>query len=144
VLQRLRQRTRHEERGFTLIETLVVILLLGILAALALVVFLGQKDKASDAEAKSNARNLVSQVELCYAAEEDFRMCDSEAELSDETGLAWGSNAGEVRVVTAEQRSYTVTATSTTGSTFSIIHTAAGERQRVCEPNGGGCRSSGW
>ena len=75
MLRKLSQRINSEEKGFTLIELLVVILIIGILAAIALPAFLGQKSKGQDADAKSTARNVASQLESCYANNNSYGPC---------------------------------------------------------------------
>jgi type IV pilus assembly protein PilA len=139
------RKLRNEESGFTLIELLVVILIIGILAAIALPAFLGQQEKGQDADAKSQARNLVSQVESCFATEQNYASCDTAGELGD-TGLPIGTSAGQVSVtdVDGATNEYEITAKSKSGNDFLITKAANGASSRSCTPTGeGGCPNSG-
>jgi type IV pilus assembly protein PilA len=139
---------RRDERGFTLIEVLVVCLVVALLAAIALPTFLRQQERAQDADAKSNARNLVSHVQACYASTVDYTDCDTTGELTT-TGLPLVDGAptadATVGVAAATASTFTVTARSRHASaTFSIRRTASGDLVRECSGTSGGCRSGTW
>src|SRR5664280_3050160 len=108
VLARIRKAMDEREEGFTLIELLVVMIIIGILAAIAIPVFLNQRNSGYDAAAKSDAKNAST-------AEETF-FTDNNNYTTNGAGTA-GSNSGALPSYSksGNTQSVTITLISTTG-----------------------------
>jgi prepilin-type N-terminal cleavage/methylation domain-containing protein len=161
VVRRIRQRL-SSEAGFTLPEVLVVMVILGILAALAYAVFIGQRTKAKDADAKDNVAALAVEVESCRVETENFKKCDEmiPGEL-DPTGLPFDDTVSisvgcatippdptpatppernKVAVIRVDTDCYVVEAQTDDGHFFWLWHRPDNVRERQCTPAGqGGC-----
>ena len=76
----------RDNKGFTLIELLIVVVIIGILAAIAIPKFSATREKAYFAAMKSDLKNLASQQEIYYSDEYSYS--------TNETNLGFVESSG--------------------------------------------------
>jgi type IV pilus assembly protein PilA len=144
MLNKLRVRAQSES-GFTLVELLVVMLILGLLAAIAVPAFFNQRDKANDAKAKTVAKTTQTAIET-YATDNNGSYVG--ADLAALQAIEPTIPGTGVALSNIAQKTYTITSTATnTGHTFSIDRASGGAVTYPCTTAGsGGCPSgtAGW
>ena len=142
MLLKLRQRMANEESGFTLVELLVVMLILGLLIAVAIPTFFNQKQKANDADSKAMAHTAQTAIET-YATDHNgaYTAADLAALQSIESTV--DGTVSFVGAPTATDYHIRVT-NPVTSHTFDIVRTG-GTFSYPCAPaNTGGCPAGGW
>src|ERR1700742_1184985 len=93
MLARIRKAMDNKDEGFTLIELLVVIIIIGILAAIAIPVFLNQRQKGYDAQAKSDLRNMAT-AEETYLTDNPSGYLTASGASSSAAGMSAFANEG--------------------------------------------------
>ncbi len=124
MLSRLRQSTNRDDKGFTLIELLVVMIIIGILAAIAIPVFLSQRQRAVEAGMKSDLRTVANEVESFFVDTQTYPPAANVTAVAGTTTVGTGGVAvktGSTNTIAYALEtggaSYCLSATSSAGAT---------------------------
>ncbi|SRR5579883_67488 len=111
----------RSQKGFTLIELLIVVVIIGILAAIAIPKFANTKQQAFLATVKSDLRNLVTAEEAYFYDNSTYTTTMSTTQFNPSQGVSYSIGAAS-----ATGWSATATHTGLVGGNPSGCHIAVG------------------
>jgi prepilin-type N-terminal cleavage/methylation domain-containing protein len=131
---------RTGERGFTMVELLVVILIIGILAMIALPAFIGQRMKGEDTDAQTTVRTVATALATYHTDHNTYDATRAELVAIEP---AVGAASLQLDVVGTDD-AYTITERSGSDTEFTLRRESDGEIRRSCTiPGRGLCNDVG-
>ncbi len=113
----------RDERGFTLVELLIVIAIIAILAAIAIPQFAAYRARGIEASMVSDAKNAATQLEALFADDQSY-------------AAANGGNCTQATPCTIQGQGSNITINASAGNTIRIVSTANTFTVTVTNPNG--------
>jgi type IV pilus assembly protein PilA len=80
----------HKKKGFTLIELMIVVAIIGILAAIAIPNFLKYQARSKQSEAKMNLGSLGTSAESYHAEHDTYSPGAAPADAAGNNAMGWG------------------------------------------------------
>ena len=102
------QKLRGNSKGFTLIELMIVIAIIGILAAIAIPNFIAYRNKAYCGYAEGDAQNTLAALSSYFSEPERTTLPDSAQDLIDAEALSLNNAVSSVDITTANGFTVTV------------------------------------
>ena len=128
------RRLGRESAGFTLIEVLVVVLIVGIVSAIVIVSLLGTSNKASDAQAKTLVRNAETTAEAIGSEQGSYGSISLATLASEEPALVTAVSTEHAYLSKASggEQEFSLTAKAPNGDELTISKDAEGSVTRTC------------
>ncbi|MCK0911746.1 prepilin-type N-terminal cleavage/methylation domain-containing protein [Acinetobacter pittii] len=137
----------NAQKGFTLIELMIVIAIIGILAAIAIPSYQNYIKKATYSEIPLAMSSIRTAVDACYGIEKDLTKCDTAAEIGET--LPTGLTDKALNNITLTETTAVVTATPNAFKGIATTDTcvltpAADASDRLIWTYSGACLTNGW
>ncbi len=116
MTEKIRRRLAGEG-GFSLVELLVVLIVLGILLAIAVVSYLGFRDRSKDSVAKANVRAATPSIEACYSDNSAYTTCTA-AKLKASYDRSLKTSGPSAVKITVTATSYCISAQGKSTGTY--------------------------